>query len=628
MGSALDICDNQFGFKAKTSTIHAAFLLQSVVRHHTTRGSTVYACFVDAKKAFDRVNSYKALDKLLARGAPGYIVRFLYIWYTNMTMKVLWDKSVGHSFAYKNGVRQGSCLSPLLFAVYIDDALKKVRSVKLGLANYSSSLIINIMAFADDIVLVAPTISGLQILLNQLIAEFGELQVEINTDKTKVMGFGSCDRRWSLPCHATAVCNGILLERVTSYKYLGVTMTCDLTSSLEIDIQWRKLLRKGYCILNKFGVCENSTLGLLLTSFAFSLYGCELYFIYLFIYKRYRHHGAVLRFHKYTFRTGHQQLPSCHLTWAIAAGRLSSRMMIAPTECSVCHGARNNKAECPIQVSTDTLSVVTHYHFQVRTGSDLSFNMRDSEQSAFMIKNNGCRTFLNGALCIAQNCLKTMPALTVVDVLVEKFDEDQLSLAKRLLYATLYLAMPFNESCNIVWDDATVSTVFGKFVDRRGQHKKKNDAEDIVKLLQRGDAQVLKLPMFTTNDVAHFVTSIANQNIVVGNVKTNDDVTKLSSEVQEIKNTLKQMCDSIKVISQRHDIPMQRDRHRSLSAKPRSGSQPRPSISSSRNPLSSHVLQSTSSIQPTKRRKTEERSKLCCGIGITCSRILGTRYSS
>ena len=72
-----------------------------------------------------------------------------------MTMKVLWHKSVGHSFAYKNGVRQGSCLSPLLFAVYIDDALKKVRSVKLGLANYSSSLIINIMAFADDIVLVA-----------------------------------------------------------------------------------------------------------------------------------------------------------------------------------------------------------------------------------------------------------------------------------------------------------------------------------------------------------------------------------------------------------------------------------------------------------------------------------------
>ena len=49
----------QFGFKRKTSSNHALFTLESVVKYFTGNGSNLYVAFLDCTKAFDRVSHYR-----------------------------------------------------------------------------------------------------------------------------------------------------------------------------------------------------------------------------------------------------------------------------------------------------------------------------------------------------------------------------------------------------------------------------------------------------------------------------------------------------------------------------------------------------------------------------------------
>ena len=78
-------------------------------------------CFLDIKKAFDRVNHFNLFMKLLNRGVPSYIMKLLYFWYRNQPFQVKWGQFLSVPFYVSNGIRQGGILSPYLFNVYIND---------------------------------------------------------------------------------------------------------------------------------------------------------------------------------------------------------------------------------------------------------------------------------------------------------------------------------------------------------------------------------------------------------------------------------------------------------------------------------------------------------------------------
>jgi Reverse transcriptase (RNA-dependent DNA polymerase) len=55
-----------------------------------------------------------------------------------------------------NGVKQGGVSSPILFCIYIDDML--VRLAGLGVGCYIGGTYVGALSYADDIVLIAPTV--------------------------------------------------------------------------------------------------------------------------------------------------------------------------------------------------------------------------------------------------------------------------------------------------------------------------------------------------------------------------------------------------------------------------------------------------------------------------------------
>ena len=150
---------HQFGFKSKHSTDACIYVLKEAVEYYASQQSSVYMCFLDASKAFDRVNHYVMFEKLINKGVPGYLVRILTFWYANQKMSVKWGSLYSKCFNVSNGVRQGGILSPYLFNIYMDDLSTILKMEYEGCK--IADQIINHLFYADDLVLMCSSQIGL-----------------------------------------------------------------------------------------------------------------------------------------------------------------------------------------------------------------------------------------------------------------------------------------------------------------------------------------------------------------------------------------------------------------------------------------------------------------------------------
>jgi hypothetical protein len=70
-------------------------------------------------------------------------------------MCVQWDSSKSQYFSVYNGVKQGAVISPILFCVYIDDLLVKLKAANIGCI--IGGIYAGCLAYADDLTLLAPS---------------------------------------------------------------------------------------------------------------------------------------------------------------------------------------------------------------------------------------------------------------------------------------------------------------------------------------------------------------------------------------------------------------------------------------------------------------------------------------
>ena len=245
--------DNQFGFKPKHSTDMSIFVLKEIIDYYNAHSSPVYLCFLDASKAFDRVNHWYLFDKLIKRGLPSVIVRLLSVWYSTQLFSVKWCDASSCKFNVSNGVRQGGVLSPYLYNVFIDDLSDALNKSKMG-CNINDCFI-NHVCYADDSVLIAPSPTALQHLIDICQNYANSNEIIYNIKKTTCMSIKPRSlKNLNVP---NIYLNGKKLSWSDNQKYLGVYLCNDRSDVKDLSREMRAIYARGNILLRKFSKCSD-----------------------------------------------------------------------------------------------------------------------------------------------------------------------------------------------------------------------------------------------------------------------------------------------------------------------------------------------------------------------------------
>ena len=202
---------------------------------------------MELSKAFTTLNHDILLDKLSYYGVEATALQWFDSYLSNRSMYVEIDNMKSSVRTLTTGVPQGSILGPLLFLIYMNDIS-------------NSSNLFKFILFADDTNLFStieytlPThTSTVNELLNNKLANIYEWltvnRLSLNLTKTKYMVFHPIQKYIS-SLVPTVIINGIQIEKVNNFNFLGVRLVSNLKWDGHIKLLASKL-GKYSGILNK-----------------------------------------------------------------------------------------------------------------------------------------------------------------------------------------------------------------------------------------------------------------------------------------------------------------------------------------------------------------------------------------
>lgn len=213
------IRSNQFGCRRGHATHHALERVLHFSGITQVQRKQFVLLTLDFSKAYDRVNPFVLLAKLIEVNTPTYIIYYVYNWMIDRSFRVLYHGAISQSFTPRNGLPQGSPLSVILWLCFIND---------IDVDDSSSNI------FMDDTAIWASadtTDEALKILtksLHRVESWCITNKVKLNHDKSGwIANTSDLARKTSL----RLADGGLIAERL-ELKYLGTTFKSSISSTV------------------------------------------------------------------------------------------------------------------------------------------------------------------------------------------------------------------------------------------------------------------------------------------------------------------------------------------------------------------------------------------------------------
>ena len=274
LSKLLKLSNLQFGFRKETGCMSAIALVKETIYKYNSENSNVHCVLVDLSKAFDRINHNILFSKFLESDVHPQIVELIRAMYDNAYVHTLFNGFRGIPWKIGNGARQGGILSPLLFSFYIDKVLKSVSEMNAGCCIFGHKS--SVVAYADDLILMAPSVCGVQKMLDKLCGMLSDLCMTVNVSKSNYIIF---KKKRNISISPNVFMNGERLVRVEKCKYLGVILNENI-SDLKNDIERisNTFLKQFNSMYSKFSFVSNEIMYFLFKSYTSSFYGLDLWF--------------------------------------------------------------------------------------------------------------------------------------------------------------------------------------------------------------------------------------------------------------------------------------------------------------------------------------------------------------
>ncbi len=226
----------QAGFRKGHSTGTCLMDFLANIYNNIDMGNFCGVLFLDLRKAFDTVDHAILVSKLRSYGFKSSSAKWVNSYLCGRLQVTRVGREISRPMLVDCGVPQGSILGPLLFSVYVNDLPQCLNMCKTNL-------------YADDtaLTIVAQNKDNLECIMNNTLDEvfnwFKINRLSLNCAKSKIVCFGTRPRLSK--CESLNVeCDGINLEQVTSYKYLGVMIDSSLSFNENTEYIYSKVIKR------------------------------------------------------------------------------------------------------------------------------------------------------------------------------------------------------------------------------------------------------------------------------------------------------------------------------------------------------------------------------------------------
>jgi len=217
------ITPRQKGFTSEAGCFNNVHVFNELLRHAKQTDGLV-AVQLDVSKAFDTIPHEAIGAALRKKGLPEFVVRLVEDSYQRVSTSIR-NKGDSIDIMIKRGVKQGDPLSPLLFNLIMEPLLQNLQRM----SGYRvADETISVLAFADDIFLVARTASEADTLLKAAEAYLTGLGMKISVGKCACFQVKKTRDSWYLvdPGLELSCGEGIPYASAgTKLKYLGMRIS-------------------------------------------------------------------------------------------------------------------------------------------------------------------------------------------------------------------------------------------------------------------------------------------------------------------------------------------------------------------------------------------------------------------